>query len=101
MTHCPEYPVPTYSKSEQLSSEENEVIGPDYRGTNGERKLYNQKDYNLIRDLALTKFNAEFLTARLEQWNLLDECFCHNVIGLFKAIGIGGNTSDSHVFIDV
>ena len=34
----------------------------------------NQKDVNdLIRDLGLTKFNAELLLSRLKQWNLLDE----------------------------
>ena len=33
----------------------------------------NQKDLNdLIRDLDLTKSNAELLTSRLKQWNLLD-----------------------------
>jgi hypothetical protein len=74
------------------------------------------KDLNdLIRDLDLTKSNAEVLTSRLKQWNLLDEsvqvtdqrkrhqafssfftlqdwlCFCHNVTGLFEAIGIACN----------
>jgi hypothetical protein len=69
------------------------------------------KDLNdLIRDVDLTKSNAELLTSRLKQWNLLDEsvqvtdqrkrhqafssfftrqdglCFCHNVTGLFEAI---------------
>ncbi|KAM5191561.1 uncharacterized protein ACMZJ9_000347 [Mantella aurantiaca] len=34
----------------------------------------NQKDINdLIRDLGLTKSNAELLISRLKQWNLLDE----------------------------
>jgi hypothetical protein len=67
---------------------------------------------DLIRDVELTKSNAELLMSRLKQWNLLDEsvqvtdqkkrhqafssfytrqdglCFCHNVTGLFEAIGI-------------
>ena len=41
-----------------------------------ERRPYfpNQKEVNdLIRDLSLTKCNAELLTFRLKQWNLLDE----------------------------
>ena len=34
----------------------------------------NQKDVSdLIRDLGLTKSNAELMTSRLKQWNLLDE----------------------------
>ena len=34
----------------------------------------NQKHLNdLIRDLGLTKSNAELLTSRLKQWNLLDD----------------------------
>ena len=33
----------------------------------------NQKDINdLIRDMALTKSNAELLVSRLKQWDLLD-----------------------------
>src|SRR6218665_1298207 len=76
----------------------------------------NQKDVNdLIRDLGLTKSNAELLISRLKQWNLLDEsvqvtdqrkrhetfsnffsrqdglCFCNNVACLFEAIGITCN----------
>ena len=34
----------------------------------------NHKDiYDFIREMALTKFNAEFLISRLKQWDLLDE----------------------------
>ncbi|KAL6470805.1 hypothetical protein MHYP_G00219240 [Metynnis hypsauchen] len=92
-----------------------------------ERKPYypNQKDLNdLIRDLGLTKSNAELLTSRLKQWNLLDEsvqvtgqrkrhqvfstffshqdglCFCNNVAGLFEAIGITCNPNEWRLFID-
>lgn len=32
-----------------------------------------KKDFSLIRDPDLTKFNTELLTSRLKQWNLLDE----------------------------
>ena len=42
----------------------------------GDRKPYfpNQKDVNdLIRDLGLTKSNAELLISRLKQWNLVDD----------------------------
>src|SRR6218665_1649659 len=92
-----------------------------------ERRPYfpNQKDVNdLIRDLGLTKSNAEFLISRLKQWNLLDESvqvtdqrkrhetisnffsrqdglgFCNNVAGLFKSIGITFNPREWRPFID-
>src|SRR6218665_3604218 len=92
-----------------------------------ERRPYfsNQKDANdLIRDLGLTKSNAELLISRHKQWKLLDEsvqvtdqrkrhetfsnlfsrqdglCFCNNVAGLFEAIGITCNPSEWRLFID-
>lgn len=41
----------------------------------GERSYYiNQEDINdLIREMALTKSNAELLISRLKQWDLLDD----------------------------
>ncbi|XP_061433736.1 uncharacterized protein LOC133359273 [Lethenteron reissneri] len=120
--HCHELAVPTPPEREQPSSEESskseseeDVVDPDdnLRGGAEERNPYYpyQKHLNdLIRDLGLTKSNAELLTSRLKQWNLLDEsvqvadqrkhyqhfcsfftrqdglCFCHNVTSLFKAI---------------
>ncbi|XP_076374218.1 uncharacterized protein LOC143258688 [Tachypleus tridentatus] len=69
--HCPEIPVPTPPENNQSSSEESskseeevDVEEPDYnfRGAAGERNPYypNQRDLNdLIRDLGLTKWNAE------------------------------------------
>src|SRR6218665_1924930 len=94
-----------------------------------ERRPYfpNQKDVNdLIRDLGLTKSNAELLISRLKQWNLMDEsvqiadqrkrheafskffsrqdglCFCNNVACLFEAIHvcITCNPSEWRLFID-
>ena len=67
---------------------------------------------DLIRDLSLTKFGAELLTSKLNEWNLLgddckstayrkrhlefsvyfdiieDLCSCKDVEGLFFAVGI-------------
>ena len=85
----------------------------------------NQKDINdLIREMALNKWNAELLVSRLKQWDLLDNgvritsqrkrhydffrffslqdklCYCHDVRGLFQAIGIPCNTIDWRLFID-
>ena len=84
--HCPELPIPTPPKSDQPSSgdssksdSEEDIEDPDYGFTDAveERRSYfpNQKDINdLIRDLALTKSNAELLTSRLKQRNLMYEC---------------------------
>ena len=134
--HCPEFPIPTPPEREQSSSKdssesdsEESIVDPDdnFRGRAEERNPYypNQKDLNdLIRDLGLTKSNAELLTSRLKQWNLLDEsvqvmdqrkrhqafssfftyqdglCFCHNVTSLFEAIGITCNPNEWRLFID-
>ncbi|XP_058890837.1 uncharacterized protein LOC131740095 [Acipenser ruthenus] len=134
--HCHELPVPTPLEREQPSLEESskseseeDVVDPDdnFRGGAEERNPYypNQKDLNdLIRDLGLTKSNAELLTSRLKQWNLLDESvqvadqrkrhqpfsrfftrqdglyFCHNVTSLFEAIGIACNQNEWRLFID-
>src|SRR6218665_2553729 len=132
--HCPELPVPTPPKRDQPSSgdssksDSEEDIGSRLRFHRcvEERRPYlpNQKDVNdLIRDLGLTKSNAELLISRLKQWNLMDEsvqvtdqrkrhetfsnffsrqdglCFCNNVAGLFEAIGITCNPSEWRLFI--
>ncbi|XP_066451739.1 uncharacterized protein [Eleutherodactylus coqui] len=82
--HSSEFPVPTPPaakkqlrsyESSQSDSEENEAA--DLTDTAADRVPYfpNQHDLNdLIRDLGLTKSNAELLTSRLKQWNLLDNC---------------------------
>lgn len=131
--HGPEFPVPTPPKRDQppaesgkSHSEEDTDSGDDFRNIPEESRYYpNQNDLNdLIRDLGLTKSNAELLTSRLKQWNLLDTsvkvaaqrkrhqrfssfftltdgfCFCHNVIGLFETIGIVHNPAEWRLFID-
>ncbi|KAL6481776.1 hypothetical protein MHYP_G00098560 [Metynnis hypsauchen] len=133
--HCPELPVPTPpdratppSEESSRSDTQEDVEDHDFSScADEERKPYypNQKDLNdLIRDLGLTKSNAELLTSRLKQWNLLDEsvrvtgqrkhhqvfstffshqdglCFCNNVAGLFEAIGITCNPNEWRLFID-
>jgi hypothetical protein len=85
----------------------------------------NQEDINdLIKDMALTKSNAELLISRLKQWDLLDDsvlitsqrkrhcgfsvfftladglCFCHDIQGLFDAMDIPCNIPDWRLFID-
>ncbi|XP_076335173.1 uncharacterized protein LOC143238649 [Tachypleus tridentatus] len=69
--HCPEFPVPSPPERKQPSTEESskseeevdvEDPGYNFRGAPGERNPYypNQRDLSdLIRDLGLTKSNAE------------------------------------------
>ncbi len=84
-----------------------------------------QEDINdLVRDLSLTKSNAELLISRLKQWDLLDDsvrvtfqrerhrgysvfftlkeglCFCHDVQGLFDAMGVPCSIDQWRLFID-
>ena len=80
----------------------------------------------MVRDLGLTKSNAELLSSRLREWNLLDSscrisiyrkshltfssyytfsaanslCYCSNVYGLFNEISIDYNPSNWRLFID-
>ncbi|XP_037400093.1 uncharacterized protein LOC119264997 isoform X2 [Pygocentrus nattereri] len=100
--HCPELPVPTLpdratppSEESSRSDTQEDVEDHDFSScADEERKPYypNQKDLNdLIRDLGLTKSNAELLTSRLKQWNLLDESIqvtgqrkCHQVFSVGK-----------------
>ena len=79
---------------------------------------------DLVRDLGLTKSNAELLTSRLKEWNLLDTscrcsssrkqherfskyfsmvgslCFCNNVDNLFEELGIVHDPKEWRLFID-
>lgn len=88
LPHCSEIPIPTppnrdlpSSKVSSKSESEEGIADPEYNFTGGaeERNPYyhHQKDLNdLIRDLCLTKSNAELLTSRtsrLKLWNLFDE----------------------------
>ena len=93
----------------------------------GERCPYypNQEDINdLVRELSLTKSNAELLISRLKQWDLLDDsvriisqrkrlcgfsmfytfkdglCYCHDIEGLFQAMGIRCNPYEWGLFIN-
>ena len=125
------YPAETSSedsrKEEGASSSSSSSVVCRRRRVGDERCPYypNQEDINdLIREMALTKSNAELLISRLKQWDLLDEgtritsqrkrhcgfstffsfreglCYCHDIRGLFEAIGIPCNTSDWPLFID-
>ena len=81
---------------------------------------------DLIRDMGLTKENAQLLTSRLKECNLLDPackvskyrkrhlsfacfftvsqphslCYCSDIFGVFIEIGIDYNPADWRLFID-
>ena len=89
--------------------------------TSEEPHFPNQQEMDdLIRDMGLTKENAQLLTSRLKQWNLLDPtckaskyrkrhlgfarfftvsqphslCYCSDIFGVFDEIGIDYNPAD-------
>ena len=75
-------PIPTRSQdpisADKSATDEDDTTIDDYvlNSNLEEKKPYypNQKDLNdLIRDLGLTKSNAELLTSLLKQWNLLGD----------------------------
>ena len=124
-------PIPTRCQdpvsADESTADKNDIKIDDYvlNFNLEEKKPYypNQKHLNdLIRDFGLTKSNAELLTTRLKQWNLLDDtvqfteqrhlsfssfftmqnaiCICNNVSGFFYAIGIPCIPSEWRLFID-
>ena len=65
-----------FSADESTPDEDDITIDDYVLNSNLEQKKHypNQKNLNdLIKDLGLTKSNAELLTSRLKQWNLLDD----------------------------
>ena len=82
--HSDQVPVPVPNRCQDPASadkstyDEDDITIGDYvlNSNLEEKKPYylNQKDLNdLIRDLGLTKSNAELLTSRLKQWILFDD----------------------------
>ena len=131
----PQSPSRDQSCPAEASSEDSEKIGSSSsafvmrrpRRLGYKRCPYcsNQEDINnLIREMALTKSNAELLISRLKHLDLLDVSlritfqrkrhrgfstffffidglfYDHDIRGLFKAIGIPCNTFDWRLFID-
>ena len=131
VAHSNELPVPLPPQRDQCDSFSNES-GDDsnededlYDTAETTRHFPNQQDLDdLIRDLGLTKSNAELLTSRLKEWNLADKsclisrqrkrhetfsqyftlreqlCYCHDIRGLFKQIGYSYSSQDWRLFID-
>ena len=78
VSHC-ELLIPSPPSFDQQSEDQPSVWDmnddPDYNEDISSKSPHfpSQKEINyLIRDLGLTKSNAELLTSRLQEWNLLD-----------------------------
>ena len=122
---CPEEASSKDSEKEGAQSSAFVMRRPRRLGNKKCPNYPNQEDINdLIREMALTKSNAELSIFRLKQWDLLDDsvrityqrkshrgfptffsfsdslCYCHDIKGLFEAIGIPCNSSDRRLFID-
>jgi hypothetical protein len=128
--HSEVYPIPVPPHSEKSSEEEfsskednsdsDFCVNPD-----NSPHFPNQQELNdLIRDLGLTKSNAELLTSRLKEWNLLDPsckssvyrsrhqefacfftvdgslCYCSDILGLYEKMGIVHEPCQWRLFID-
>ena len=131
VAHCDELPVPlslarNMSSSSRSESNDDQSQDEDFSQKEDSKPHFpTQQELNdLIRDIGLTKSNAEILTSRLQEWNLLDKsckvseqrkrhasfsqfftlrdqlCYCHNVGGLFKEIGFSYDPRDWRLFID-
>lgn len=100
--------------------------GDSYIADVTEPHFPNQNEVNdLIRDLCLTKTNAEILMSRLSEWNLLDSscrvssnrkrhedfssyfkmteqqlCYCDDIDGLFEKLSIEHISNEWRLFID-
>jgi hypothetical protein len=130
--HSEELPVPTPPQSVEAAAVPLDLDSPgdvsddcDFEDPNLQPHFPNQQELDdLVRDLGLTKSNAELLTSRLKEWNLLDPscktskyrrrhetfssfytvsdslCYCHDVRGLFADIGIDHNPEEWRLFID-
>lgn len=132
--HGADLPVPTPPTASLLEDEEpspEEMASSDSEDIYGasslepKRLLVNQQRLNdLVRDMSLTKDNAELLGSRLKEWGLLEPgtktsvfrqrhadlakyfvqdnnaCFCTDIDGLMGKLGIEHHTSEWRLFID-
>ena len=130
--HCEDLPIPEPPTLElpscaSTSSEEDTDADFCEASTSEEPHFPNQQEMDdLIRDMGLTKENAQLLTSRLKECNLLDPtckvskyrkrhlsfarfftvsqphslCYCSDIFGVFNEIGIDYNPADWRLFID-
>jgi hypothetical protein len=134
VSHSTDLPVPAPPATEEICKDTSEsedygseTVDNDFQpqcSTDSPHFPNQQELDNLIRDLGLTKSNAELLTSRLKEWNLLDPscktslqrkrhvtfasffavvdslCYCTDVYGLFDEIGIKHDPTEWRLFID-
>ena len=130
--HCEDLPIPGSPTLElpscaSTSSEEDTDADLCEASTSEEPHFPNQQEMDdLIRDMELTKENAQLLTSRLKEWNFLDPtckvskyrkrhlsfarfftvsqphslCYGSDIFGVFYEIGIDYNPADWHLFTD-
>lgn len=131
--HDMEMPIPVPPSTSEITENDS---SPEEEGNNDDEmyvddskekeiKLINQERLNdLVRDLSLSKENAELLGSRLQQWNLLENgtkvsifrkrhvalavffkeengaCFCTDVNGLMNQLGNEHLPDEWRLFID-
>lgn len=119
-------PAPPMSREESSQEENSESDSEEYQASSSKDPHFpNQEELDdLVRDLGLTKSNAELLASRLKEWNLLDPtcsittyrnrhrvfapfyevrnnlCYCKDIDGLFNEIGIAHIPNEWRLFID-
>ena len=130
--HCEDLPIPespTLMLPSCASTSSGENTDADFREASKSKEPHfpNQQEMDdLIRDMGPTKENAQLLTSRLKECNLLDPtckvskyrkrhlsfarfftvsqpqslCYCSEIFGVFNEIGIDCNPEDWRLFID-
>ena len=120
------FQVETDLSEHSATASENSDIDAEYAPTTSAEPHFSNKQEldDLIRDLGLTKSGAKLLTSRLNEWNLLgddckstayrkrhlefsvyfdvieDLCYCKDVEGMFRAVGIDHDPTQWRLFID-
>ncbi len=119
-----EYAVDEETQAESSPSSSSNVSDPDYQSGEGIYLVNNADLSDLVRDLTLTKGQAELLDSRLKEFNLLAPgtttshfrhrlkefekffamsdtiCYCSDVEGLMSSLGVEHNTEEWRLFID-
>lgn len=121
--------IPELNDDEECHSEREDLLentsDPSYAPTLSEPHLVKQNELNdLVRDLGLSKQQAELLGSRLQEWNLLAKgttitsfrkrnanysvfykiegpmCVCFDIVGLMSELEIPHTSTEWRLFID-